>query len=135
MREVEHITHQAIVTDCSGGQATLSLMEVEDCHHCHLKSLCKLSDDPSLQVSDHGLHVGDMVKIYLRPSQAFAASFLAYLLPSLLIVAALVVGSLLGLGDIWLAIVSLGVLLPYYLVLSWTRKRFKSLIDLQVQKL
>ncbi|MEM9325877.1 MAG: SoxR reducing system RseC family protein [Bacteroidota bacterium] len=135
MREANQISHDAIVTDCSNGQARLSLMSVEDCHHCHLKSLCKLEDDPTLSVASRDLHVGDMVKIYLRPSQAFAASFLAYLLPSLLIIGILVIGTGYGLSDVKLGSIALLSLIPYYTLIALTRKRVKNLIDLQVKKL
>ncbi len=135
MKQVEDISHNAIVTDCSGGQAKLSLMSEEECHQCHLQSLCKMENDPSLTVPEDDLKVGDMVRIDIRPSQAFMASFLAYLLPSILMIGVLIVGTLLQVSDIWLALIALGVLGPYYLIIASTRSRVKSLVNFQVHKL
>ena len=135
MNGEETISHQAIVTECAGDHATLSLLSTGDCHECHLKSLCKMEGDTTLSVPMRNFHVGDMVRVSIRPSQVLIATLWAYLAPSLVVISVLIIGTMMSVSDLLLSAMSLGALIPYFLIVAIARAGLKSRMKLQIEKL
>lgn len=116
------ITHPGIVESVSDGRIRVRIMAQSACSSCHAKGMCsiaemeeKLIDIPESNGS--GCRKGDTVVISMRKSLGPKAVLLGYVVPFLLVLIVLVVLVSLTGREGLAALVSLGILVPYYLVL------------------
>ena len=131
----DHISHIGIVTNCDEKKAIVQLLDSEECDSCTLKGICGVDDDRSrFEVPQQGLHVGDQVSLELSASAGLEAMFWAYGLPFLLMIAVIIGGAYAGVEEKWIGILSLFILIPYYLILSVFKKILKSHMDLNIIK-
>jgi sigma-E factor negative regulatory protein RseC len=66
---------------------------------------------------------GDSVSVLMKQSQGYAAVLYGYIFPLLSVIIILMILAGLGVPELTAGLVSLGMLLPYYLILYLFRKR------------
>ena len=108
------------------------ILQEDACAGCHAAGLCgmanmaeKVVDVPA---SLHATYsVGDEVNVVLKASMGMKAVWLAYCIPLLLLLAVML-GLLMGLGmaEVPAALIGLGALALYYVLLWLLRDRFKN---------
>lgn len=79
--------------------------------------------------------VGQKVLLIGSVHQGLKATVWAYMLPIVLLVAALLACTKAGLGETVSALVSLGVLVPYFFLLWLARDKFRETFSFEVHKL
>ena len=131
------ITHKGVVVNRMGDKAIVHLIQPEGCHTCSMKSLCGVDDEERnrFEVPAGDLTIGDQVSLEINSSTGLEALFWAYLSPFLLILFVLIGGSFLDITELWLGILSLLILPPYFFALAGFRKKLKSHMDLKVLRL
>lgn len=120
------IDHEGIVQRNSGKSVTVSIMANSACSGCHTESSCMLSksENKIIEVTgSYNFHPGDQVTILMEPSTGFAAIFYGYVLPVISVIVILILMISAGLPEVFSGLISLGILLPYYLILFLFRKR------------
>ncbi|MBX2842978.1 MAG: SoxR reducing system RseC family protein [Flammeovirgaceae bacterium] len=139
MEQRANISHRGIVKNISNGKMEISLVDMEGCSACSLKSACgtnspmdKKVEVPYLQSS---FKTGQEVKVLLRTSQGFLALFWGYIFPFLLIVTTLIFADKIFSNEGLAGLFSLLVLGPYYLLLYFLRKQMKSTFTYRVEPL
>ncbi|MDH5609720.1 MAG: SoxR reducing system RseC family protein [Cyclobacteriaceae bacterium] len=137
MQQTKPINHTGIVSRCDASMATIRLLQEDECHSCHIKEFCGVSDDERsvYQVPAGDLRVGDRVVLQIGTSTGFKAMFWGYFSPFLLILFILIGGSVLSFPEEWTGLTALLALLPYFLVLSRFREKLKTQLQLNVVKL
>jgi sigma-E factor negative regulatory protein RseC len=108
------------------------------CGHCNARSMCNLSDisERIIEAYDNGLDlkIGDFVEITITRSMGHKAVLLGYLLPFLLVITILILLNALKLQE-WLSgLISLGMLIPYYMFLYLLRDRLKKSFTFTLSK-
>ena len=78
---------------------------------------------------------GDKVRIVLAQSLGFRALFLGYVLPFLLVLCTLLIVSALGNSELIAGLVSLAVLIPYYIGLKLFRGKLERQFSFFLQKI
>ncbi|MBN2215354.1 MAG: SoxR reducing system RseC family protein [Bacteroidales bacterium] len=109
------------------------------CGSCMAKSVCGVGSAGKNLIEihhrTHGYSVGDSVKIIISRSMGFRALFIGYVLPFLLVVLLLVMSKMLGYNDLISGLISLVVLLPYYLALYFLREKVNKQFIFTLSKL
>lgn len=112
-------------------------MSVSACASCHAKGACTASDTSEklieVALEDAGeVQPGQLVTVNVESSAGNVALFYGYILPFLLVFVALIV-SINFVSEVYAGLISLGILLPYYVLLYILRnkmgKRFRFTIS------
>lgn len=128
MKSKSTIERKGVVLSVNDGIAQVEIECMSACSACHAKSLCSSSEKQNKIVDayvDKGsqLAVGENVIVEGRESMGIVAVVVAYLLPLIIMVLVLSLMVMNGCSDGIAGLVSLGVLIPYYLVLYMVRDK------------
>jgi sigma-E factor negative regulatory protein RseC len=119
------ITHEGTVQAAAKDSVTILLSLKTGCSGCQERKACNLSDKDNKIVTIHGhynVSPGDSVTVAMKQSMGYFALFLGYLLPLLLFIGILVFLVSLSVSELLAGLLSIAVLLPYYLILILFRK-------------
>jgi sigma-E factor negative regulatory protein RseC len=126
MDDKEVIRHEGIVESIGAESCQVRILQASACSSCEARMLCRSSESKEKLIEVRGhyptLHVGDQVTLAGSVRQGLRASFLAYVVPLILMVIALFVGTRLA-GEATGAIAALIVLALYYGVLYLLRDK------------
>ena len=134
----ETISHEGVITKITENELEIKIVSQSACAACHAKSACGMGEQAEKVLTvprpeGQDFHLFQKVNLTMKVGQGNKAAVLAYLIPIVLLLAALFICLGLGLGEGWSALISIGVLVPYYIVLYLQRdklkKRFEYLIE------
>jgi len=138
MPSKDDITHPGIIQTIDDKQINVKILAQSACSSCHAKGMCSVAEMEEkivVVVNDGRMNYspGDSVILKMKKSLGPRAVFLGYFLPFLIVTISLfILVSITGKEGIS-ALISLGLLIPYYLVLSFLKdrlaKRFNFAID------
>lgn len=124
------VSHSGVVVKADGNKVYVKIESLSACAACHAKGMCTLSDkeDKIIDVEVDGnktYNVGDNVVVCVEQKRGLQAVLLAYIVPAVLVVVALVM--FLNVVAEPLAIIfSLLTLALYYCVLYVFRKQINA---------
>ena len=127
----EHISHPGVVVGINDKDIEIEILSSSMCGSCGIKSACGMSEMQEKRVTvpkpaDKEFIVGQPVKIIMNTSQGNKAALFAYFIPAFLLVAILVILSNLLIKEWIAALVGIGVIAVYYLVLYFFKEKLKS---------
>jgi sigma-E factor negative regulatory protein RseC len=120
------IDHEGIVQKADEKSVIVSISAASACSGCHAEGSCTLSgkEEKIIEVSGrYNVKPGDTVTILMKQSMGYAALFLGYLLPLTSVIAILIILISLKVQELVAGLTSLAILIPYYLILYFFRKR------------
>ncbi|NHF58629.1 SoxR reducing system RseC family protein [Flavobacteriaceae bacterium TP-CH-4] len=131
-------SHTGIISKMGDRSLVVSLDENVHCESCRAKATCGITDATTKQIEitdPEGIfQMHEPVQVVLQKQLGLKAVFWAYVFPFILMLATLLIGSVFL--EEWLAgLLSLGVLVPYYLTLYVLRDAFKKTFRIAVLKL
>jgi len=131
-----YIEHRGTVSKIDNGTLTVVLQGNIHCEGCKAQSACGVSEsnDKEIEVSiNDSYQVNEPVTILMQRQLGMKAVFWAYLFPFILLVSVLFIS--VNFVEEWLAgILALAVLIPYFLVLYFTKNLFKKAFEVTVLK-
>lgn len=132
------IQHRGIVKNIENNTVFVCIEQQSACSACHARSACLASDkkEKIIEVIDNGfgLKVGDEVIVSVKSSLGMRAVMIAFVMPFLLIMAAVFVGTK-STGDEGLGgLAGLFLLFPYYIVLYILRDKINKKFIFTVSK-
>ena len=109
----------------------MEIISESACGSCHARGLCGLGDSKTkvVEVPTRGwdsYEVGDEVDVTLKASMGHKAVWLAYVLPLLVLVCALLVLTAAGVQELYAGLGGLGAVAVWYLLLWLFRSRLKN---------
>lgn len=125
------IEHQGIVEKIQGSLIFVRIVQVSACATCSVKGHCSSADskDKVIEITDKfaasSYKIGDQVKLVGRTSQGMWAVVLAFVIPFVLILFFLFFFMNVTGDELSSALLSLGVLIPYYTILYLFRTKLK----------
>ncbi|TLX75265.1 Fis family transcriptional regulator [Labilibacter sediminis] len=134
MSEFKLIEHTGYIQEVNSGYVKVCIIHESACASCHAKEACTASDmkEKIIDVSSIGffdLAVGQKVIIQGQKSLGLKASFLAYILPFILVFITLFATYGLTQSEGIAGLVSLAILIPYFLVIKlFTSKLQKTFV-------
>lgn len=136
MEKTNTIHHEGIVESIGTGNCSVRILQTSACSSCSARQLCRSSESKEKTVLIKGnfptLQVGDTVTLVGSVRQGLHASILAYVVPLILMLIALFVGTRLG-SDGMGALAALLVLTLYYSVLFLFRNRLSKHFSFKIE--
>ena len=136
MKHIEAISHEGIVESIGTGSCRVRILQASACSSCSARQLCRSSESKEKLIEVRGhyptLQVGDSVTLTGSVRQGLRASVLAYIVPLILMVAALFTCSRLY-GEGTGALAALLVLALYYGVLYMMRDRLGKEFEFEIE--
>lgn len=124
------IRHEGVVNSIDGQKVTVRILQASACSGCQASRICNAAESKEKLVEvdmagAESLSVGQTVTVVAGERMGMTAVMLAFGLPLLLLIVALIAALRVSGSEKVAAIVSLAVLLPYYVVLFLCRNRIK----------
>ena len=138
MRNSNIIEHSGIVKSIDNEVVKVNILSASACSSCHLKGACGAAETENKIVEifnpEQTFSVGEQVNIVAQESLGFKALFYAYLLPFILIILTLIITSFFTSSEATIGLLSLIVLVPYYIGLSFYKRKLKKIFTFKLQK-
>lgn len=124
------ITHLGIVESIRGSHLSVRIVQTSACAACSVKGHCSSADskDKIIDIMDaeaSSYQVGEQVRIVGEMSMGLMAVALAFIFPFILLVVSLFLFTAWIENELYAALLSLAVLVPYYLILWLNKTRLK----------
>lgn len=141
MSRFDRVEHEGVVTDISDTHICVEILSKSACSSCHAKTVCAAGDAEtkaieiplSLSILSSGYKVGDKVNLVMASSLGTSAVWLAYVAPLALLLASLATFSFAGVGELYVGLCSIGVVVTYYLVLSLFKDRLSRIFTFSIE--
>lgn len=135
---VSVIKHNGVINTISEDFVEVSILSKSACSSCHAKSACSVSDveEKTVKVYNDTLSdfsVGENVCVVMKQAKGFEALMWGYLLPFFILMLALLL-SLNYTSELIAGLLSLAVLIPYYIVLYLMKDRIQKRFTFEIEK-
>lgn len=137
MSAKNEIQHEGIVVKKTEDELAVSILAKSACASCQLKKSCSISD-----LKEKIIHVktntatyqkGEHVIIFFQQAEGYQALLLGYIYPFLALLITLIVSSQFT-GEALAGILSVLILIPYYLSLYLFRKKITKKFQFSIRK-
>lgn len=121
------MTERGVVTETRGNTAVVSVEKREQCKAC---GMCLFKDNGKAQFyADNtvGAKVGDTVVIENRESGKLLGAILVFLIPLVILGAAVLAVRLFAIDDLFIPIIGIGAIAVYYAFLALMDKKFRKI--------
>lgn len=140
MEQTGYIEHKGIVKRVVDDRILIDLINISSCSSCHVKGVCNVSDTDNktvevLRESGEPVKKGDEVTINYEKSLGPKALFLGYMLPFLVVMATLLITMEITGNEAVAGLISLFVLVPYYLGLFLFKDRLKTKFAFKIKSI
>lgn len=120
------IKHDGTVRKVEDNCVFVSIKSSSACSGCHAEGICGISgaEDKIIDVKgSYDVSPGDRVTVVLEESAGYKAVVLSYVLPLVLVIAALVAFNSLSVNELIAGLISILMLVPYFLILYIFRSK------------
>ena len=136
MGKSSRVQHEGIVKSISTQTLEVSIISHSACSGCHAKSACGIADMKekviTAQRPREELRPGDKVIVYASVNNAFYSVLLAYIMPSILIIATIFFLEKSGSSELYAAISNMA---GYFIILYFCRNKIARKINFTVEKI
>jgi sigma-E factor negative regulatory protein RseC len=138
MESIDCIKQKGIIEEIKNGIAKVHITNVSACASCHAKGSCGMSESADMlidvAINNDNFHKGEFVTINMEKSLGLKATFIAYVLPFIIILAALIALTSAGINEIIAGLISLGILTIYYIALHFFKDRLQKTFQFTLNK-
>jgi positive regulator of sigma E activity len=129
---------KGVIKTISDSKVSVDITKNSACEGCHALDICSIFDSRyctvDISVPGNKFEIGDEVMVYVKRKHGWKATFLAYLLPFIIMIATLVIMNSYGIDDLIMGITVLLALTCYFLSLFFIRKRLNKAFGFMVTK-
>ncbi len=134
----EIIKHPGVVHKIEGKLLQVRILSASACGSCQVKGVCPAAEASNKIIAIPGngtdYRPGEKVIVHMHKKTGYKAVWLAYILPFLLVVAVLAGMTAYTRNEALSGIVSLLVLIPYYLILGHFNNQIQQKIRFSIKK-
>ncbi|MBO6074385.1 MAG: SoxR reducing system RseC family protein [Paludibacteraceae bacterium] len=134
----DSIRHNGIVERVDGEMAIVRIAQTSACAACHAAKMCMASESREKRIEarmTEPLQVGDEVEVLVREQAGWLAVFLAYIIPFLLLVAAVAGFDRMGWSEAKAGTGALISVAVYYVILRLFRDKLQRKFTFWVRKI
>lgn len=117
----------------------VNIVSQSACAGCHAKGACTISDseDKEVEITNYkgNYKVGQEVTVLFKQSKGFAAVLWGYVLPFVLVLSTLIIALEITGDELKSGLLSLIILLPYYITLYFFRHLLKQVFNFEVEEI
>lgn len=132
----EKVLHEGVIQEVSENKLTVMIVNASACSSCHAKGACLASDMKEKEIEIYRFSgeykPGQTVNILGKTSQGYKAMFYGYVVPFILVFVTLIVSLSVTQSEGLAGLLSLVVLVPYYVVLYLFRNRLKRSFEFEI---
>jgi sigma-E factor negative regulatory protein RseC len=129
MSSKDSISHPGVVENVRDGKVFVKILSKSACASCNAQSICSVAEmeEKIVEVrSGGGYKLGEQVTLNMEKSLGTKAVMLGYVVPFLVLFIALIVTLEVTGNEGLSALISIGVLIPYYIILYLLRDKLSS---------
>ncbi|MBK8805738.1 MAG: SoxR reducing system RseC family protein [Bacteroidales bacterium] len=138
MKQQIRYKKDGIIKNISDTKVEVLVCSTSACSGCQASGVCGMTDENqklvTVYLANSELKIGDAVAVLLDVNNANYALFYSYILPLLIVLIVLFTSSY-WFSELVAGIVSIVILLPYYLTLYFMNKKFLKKISYQIEKI
>ncbi|MCQ2154758.1 MAG: SoxR reducing system RseC family protein [Bacteroidales bacterium] len=128
---MQEISHKGRVVSIDKYVTQVEIIQTSACGTCHAKGLCGYSDSKTKVVpvptnAFAMLNEGDEVELCMKPSMGAKAVWIAYVIPLLVLMLAVLVSSACHLPELYTGLCAIAAVAVYYMVIFCFRKRLNN---------
>ncbi len=135
----QKIEHTGIITNIVGTKVQVQIVQLSACSSCHAKGACSASDKDEkfidAEVTDTTFKIGDQVNLIGESSMGLFAVLIAFVIPFLLIIISLFILRSYTTNEALSGTIALGVLVPYFIILSLFNKKLQNKLKFTVERI
>uniref|UniRef100_UPI003217AABE SoxR reducing system RseC family protein n=1 Tax=uncultured Draconibacterium sp. TaxID=1573823 RepID=UPI003217AABE len=132
------IRHRGFVTEVKGTSLLVNIVSQSACASCHAKGACTVSDyqDKTIEITDvtGNYKAGQEVTVLFKQSKGFTAVIWGYMVPFFLVLGTLIAALEISGNELHAGLLSLAVLIPYYITLYFFRHHLKKVLKFEVEE-
>lgn len=134
------INHIGEILKIESDSIKVNIKSVSACSGCHAKGACGMADvkDKIINVPQTaGIEyiVGEKVNVICNEELGYIALFWAYVFPLILILVTLFIGNLFTDDERIYGIISIAILIPYYITLRLFKEKLKKRFVFRIEKI
>lgn len=139
MGKKKTIDHIGIIQEISAERILVKIENHSACSGCHAKGACSVADvkDKIIEIDNPksiDFNIGDRVNVICDEELGFIALFWAYLCPLILVLTTLFIGSIFIDSEKIYGIISVLILIPYYLILRLFKDKLRKRFNFRIEK-
>lgn len=135
----QKIEHTGIITEINNGEIKVQIAQLSACSSCHAKNACTASDTKdkiiTVETTDTNFKIGDFVSLSGSTSIGLLAVLIAFIIPFSLILVCLLILNQYDISESLSGTISLGTLIPYYLIVSLYNQKLKRKLKFTIVKI
>jgi len=135
----DYIKHHGKIERIEKHRVFVRIEQKTACRDCHAGTVCLASDkkDKVIEVNDlsGSFALQEQVIVSVRPSMGLFAAFIAYVVPLLFVIIAIVAGIYASGSEAIGGVIGLSVLIPYYFILYLVRDKLKKRFIFSLSKI
>lgn len=132
------IRQSATVIRVDAAEIEVEVCRPEACAACKAKSVCSEGGGEGKRMTlvndGQGYRVGEQIQLVMRRSAGLKAVVIAYLVPVVLVVAALLIFQATPMSDTTAALLTLGILVLYFVIIRLLRERINNQLTIEIEK-
>lgn len=136
----EQVYHDGVIVSKNGDEVVVMIESKSACGGCAIRSACNMSESSNKQMTvsianPDEFSIGEKVTVVMNSSQGGKAAIYAYLIPSVILIAAILIFVALGVNEGLGALLAIVLLVPYYFVLYLNRNKLKDKFSFEIKHL
>jgi positive regulator of sigma E activity len=132
------VSHSGIVQNIDHENIEVMIISESACSACKSKKVCTISDMKEksiyLKTNNQSYKVGEKVNVIMEEKLGFYATIFAYVLPFILMISILLIGTYSKMSEPLMGILVIVFLVMYYLILYLFRKQFEKKMSFKIEK-
>lgn len=131
------VSHEGIISKINEDNIEVKITSKSACVSCNIKTACNMAEMQEKIISiprpkDKNLSIGQEVKISMKLGQANKAVVFAYVIPVIILISMIFIFNSLKIDEGLNALISVGTLIPYYLILFLFRDKIKRKFEYEI---
>lgn len=134
----DKISHSGIIDSITGTKVHVRIVQSSACSSCKVASYCSSAESKEKMIDVRCLDarkykVGQAVNVLASQSVGMKAVVLAFVVPTLVLLATIIVCVNYGISDGIAALAGIGSLIPYYMVLYLFRGKIENIVTFYLE--
>jgi len=133
------IRHKAFVKKVTDTSIIATIINQSACSACHAQGACTVTDfqEKEIEITSFSkiYSPGDEITVLFQESKGFTALFYGYILPFILILITLILTTAISGNELISGLLSLVILIPYYITLYFFRHLLKKVFKFEVEEM
>jgi len=133
----ERVSHDGIITGINGDEVEVKILSKSACVSCNIKGACNMSEMKEKIINvpypkNKDLSIGQNVNVSMGLGQANKAVIFAYVIPTIILFSMIFILNYFKIEEGINALISIGSLIPYYLILFLFKKKIKRKFEYEI---